>query len=64
MNTETLKPNEYRCARCNGVFEKGWTDEAAIDELNQKFPRFSTAMCELVCDDCYRAIGLSEEPLQ
>jgi hypothetical protein len=49
-----VKDNEYKCAMCGGVFEKGWSDEEAKDELSGVFPGIDTSDCDLVCDDCYR----------
>lgn len=52
-----MKPNEYRCAVCKGVFEKGWSEEEAQSELGEVFPEFTTDECDLVCDDCYKKMG-------
>jgi hypothetical protein len=48
-----VKPNEYRCAICSGVFEKGQTDEEAAAELIGTFPGYASSECDLVCDDCF-----------
>ena len=32
-----LKPNEYQCEACKGVFEKGWSDEEALNEAKELF---------------------------
>ena len=55
-----MKPNEYRCAACKGVFEKGWSEDEAVAELGQAFPDFEPGECEVVCDDCYKAMGLGD----
>jgi hypothetical protein len=49
--------DKYKCAVCDGIFTKGWTDEEAAAELGQKFPGVSTDNCDLVCDDCYKKMG-------
>jgi hypothetical protein len=54
-----MKPNEYKCAACGGVFEKGWSDEEALAELDATFG-VPVEDCALVCDDCYREMGLAE----
>jgi hypothetical protein len=54
---EPLKPNEYQCAACAGIFEKGWGDEVAKEELSNTFPGYETEDCALVCDDCFKAMG-------
>jgi hypothetical protein len=48
-----MKNSEYKCAMCGDVFEKGQSDEDAKDELQDVFPGFEIADCDLVCDDCY-----------
>lgn len=56
MTTETLKPNEYRCCICHGVFVKGWSDEEAVAELSARLPEADPAECDLACDDCFNRI--------
>jgi hypothetical protein len=53
-----LKKNEYRCAMCQGVFNKGLSDEEAIEEFHKDFPEVLIEDTELICDDCYRIIML------
>ena len=49
-----MKDNEYKCAMCGGVFEKGWTDEEAMEEYKENdFPDTGTPL-EVICDDCYQ----------
>ena len=45
--------NTYKCEICEGVFEKGWSDEEASAELGKNFPGHAEEDCGLVCDDCY-----------
>ena len=47
----------YKCAMCGGVFEKGWTDEEAEQELQQNFQGITPDDCDIVCDDCYKIMG-------
>jgi len=50
-----MKPNEYECAVCHNIYEKGWTDEEAESELKGKFgENAAPENSELVCDDCYK----------
>lgn len=51
-----MKPDEYRCELCGGVFAKAWTDEEAEAELHARFPGHETVACSVVCDDCYRTM--------
>jgi hypothetical protein len=56
-----LKSNQFICQECNGIFDKGWTDEEAQAEAKELFPRFSTAIMALVCDDCFKTIRAREK---
>lgn len=49
----------YKCAMCQQIFEKGWTDEEAKAELKENFGRENTDDCELVCDDCFKGIEVN-----
>ena len=51
----------YQCAVCGGVFEKGWSDDEAAAELGEVFPGIGQQDCVLVCDDCYRLMGLAQD---
>jgi len=44
----------YKCAMCGETYEEDWTEEEAIEELNNNFPGFDKVDCEVVCDDCYK----------
>lgn len=47
--------NTYKCSICEGVFEKGWTEEEAEEELKNNFgEEYTPSDCGLVCDDCYK----------
>lgn len=48
-----MKPNEYQCAICKGIFEKVLTDEEAKEQLLEEFGDYDVEDCDLVCDDCY-----------
>jgi hypothetical protein len=56
-----LKPNEYECAVCHEVFEMGWSEEEAEAELKTKFPGFEKSECDIVCDDCFKLLGLESD---
>lgn len=49
-------PQQYRCAQCGKVFDKGWSDEEAAAELGRTFPGFEIEDCAVVCDDCFKEI--------
>ncbi len=56
MMTENLEANQYQCAICSGVFEKGVSDDEAVAELGESFPGIAPTDCDLVCGDCYHRI--------
>ena len=47
-----LKENEFKCASCNEVFEKVWSDEEAMEESRilweDNLPK------AVICDDCFK----------
>ena len=51
-----MKPNEFQCSICNEIYEKEWTEEEALQELDENFPGYSKDDCGIVCDDCYKKI--------
>lgn len=54
-----MNSNEYKCALCKGVFEKGWSDEEALKEKDELWSGISIEECDLVCDDCFKLMGFS-----
>lgn len=56
LNRPELKDNQYECAHCHNVYEKGLTDAEADDELRNTFPDMDKQDCAIVCDDCYNKI--------
>lgn len=60
-----LKENEYKCAYCHGVFEKGWSDEEAQTEAEVTFGKPVKDWkneAALVCEDCYQKMLPSNHP--
>ena len=58
-----LGTNEYQCAKCGDVFEKGWSDEASKIEAYEVFGKPVDEWKSepvLVCDDCYQEMLPSE----
>lgn len=54
-----LKENQYQCAKCGGVFTKGWSDEEAEAEYKKDFGYLPPVLKDdpfLICDDCYNEI--------
>jgi len=52
-----MKNTEYKCAKCGGIFEKGWSDADALEECVNRFGKeiINEELC-IVCDDCYKQI--------
>lgn len=53
-----LIPGRYRCYRCKGVFNKGWSDEDAAKEAGINFPGYEPCEDDLVCDPCFNKINV------
>ena len=45
--------NEYQCALCKGVFEKGWSDEEVMAESHELWGDFPSEELAVICDDCF-----------
>ena len=45
---------KYICSICKNEYEKKWSDEEAIEEMNDNFGDIPTSDCGIVCDDCYK----------
>ena len=48
-----MKKNEYQCAKCRGIYEKGWTDEEALEEQESIFGKIPEQEKAVICDDCF-----------
>ena len=55
-----MKKNEYKCAVCDKTYSKGWSEEEALAELKDKFDT-PVEECAIVCDGCYKKMGLKDE---
>jgi hypothetical protein len=56
MMKSKLKDDEYECAACHEVFQKGLTDEEALAEAAELFLTVPIEETDLVCEDCYQEI--------
>jgi len=52
-----LKPSEFLCEACGGIFEKGWSEEESIDELRKKFDTQPKENDVILCENCYKKLG-------
>ena len=59
-----MEANEFKCAMCGNVYEKGRSDKEAYRECVDNFGKDMTNHSELdiVCDDCYQKIKPIEHP--
>ena len=62
MAGSALRKNEYECAVCRGVFEKGWSDEEALEEKTELFGAVPAEECSVVCDDCFEILMRRRPP--
>ena len=54
-----LKPGEFRCKQCGGVFEEEWTEEIALDEYRKIFGKLPDELKRdkaQLCDACYKKL--------
>jgi ribosomal protein L34E len=54
---KTMGPNDYRCAVCEDIFEKGRPDEIAHAEAKARAPNVPIEECSVVCDDCFKEMA-------
>ena len=62
-----IKPNEYKCAMCWGIYEKWWSKEDSEKEAEELFwshPDNWTCGSCLVCDICFEKINPRNHPIQ
>ena len=60
-----MEKNEYQCAQCKGIFEKGRSDEEAVKEAVGTFgksPAEWKVEAVLVCDNCYQLMSPENHP--
>lgn len=53
---------EYKCARCGGVWQKGWTDEESLAECRQYFGNLRADETAVVCEDCFQLMHPEKHP--
>jgi hypothetical protein len=52
--------SEFTCVVCRKTFTEGWSEEEAMAELAKNFPDVPLSECEILCEDCYRAMGFGD----
>lgn len=53
-----MNDDEYTCASCGETFLKGRPDGEAMAETRARHGNVRQEDCEVVCDDCFNAMGL------
>ena len=48
-----MKNSEFQCDKCKKIYEKNWTDEAAMDYLLDNFKVKNNEKLLVVCEFCY-----------
>ncbi len=56
-----LDQNHYKCAACGEVFEKGVSDEEALQEKEELWGEIPLEQMVLVCDDCWKKMFPDED---
>ena len=64
LQSEPTKSNEYACAWCHGIFERGWSHEEALSESKELFGDIPTEETEVICDDCFKEMTRVYPPAQ
>jgi rubredoxin len=60
-----MKPNEFECAACHNIYDKGWSDDEAKAEATEIFGKNPDEWNEpqvLVCDDCFEKMNPANHP--
>ena len=52
-----MTQRNFKCAACAETFDMGRPDDVAEAEFAELFPGESLSEAELVCDDCWEAMG-------
>jgi hypothetical protein len=45
--------SEFQCARCKGIFPKGWSDEESLAESRELFGEIPPEHRVPICDVCF-----------
>ena len=48
--------DEYTCERCHKTYQKGWSDEEAMEESEDIFGEIPKEDRAVICDDCWNYI--------
>lgn len=57
-----MKPNEFQCGQCKGIFKEEWPEEQTLAEYEENFGKLPDEIKEdkvALCDDCYKKIMMA-----
>lgn len=57
-----MNSNQFQCAMCKNIYEKGRPDEVAFEETQAVFGNVRMEDCDVVCDACFKAIEPANHP--
>ena len=49
---------QFQCDECGGIYDKTWSDDEAQEESVALFGALPRDELAVVCDDCFKAMGL------
>lgn len=55
-----MKKNEYQCALCKNVYQKGWSEEETLKEMREIWGNIPKEERAVICDDCFNIRTLDE----
>ena len=55
-----VQKNEYECANCHNIYEKGWSDEEALKETKEIWGEIPESEQAVICDDCFNKRTMPE----
>ena len=56
-----MRKDKYKCAKCWGIFTKGWSDEECEAEYKERFNNHQWESAT-VCDTCYKSMTREISP--
>lgn len=49
-----LETNQFQCAKCGEIYEKGWSDQEALEEAKELWtPEEVEKGLVVICDNCF-----------
>ncbi|MEK6882893.1 MAG: hypothetical protein AABY22_24935 [Nanoarchaeota archaeon] len=51
-----MKKNEFKCDKCEKIYQYGWTKKEALKEMRELWGEILEKNRVLICDDCWQEI--------